>query len=32
VKVGADPEVPNKAGETPRQLAERLGEPVFTTN
>ncbi|HSS39791.1 MAG TPA: ankyrin repeat domain-containing protein [Polyangia bacterium] len=32
LKTGASPDVPNKAGETPRQLAERLGEPVFTTN
>lgn len=32
LKAGAADDVPNKAGETPRQLAERLGEPVFTTN
>ena len=31
LKSGASPDVPNKAGETPRQLADRLGEPVFTT-
>ncbi|MES1206506.1 MAG: ankyrin repeat domain-containing protein [Pseudomonadota bacterium] len=32
LKAGASPDVPNQAGETPRQLAERLGEPVFTAN
>jgi uncharacterized protein len=32
LKAGANPDLPNKAGETPRQLAERLGEPVFTAN
>ena len=32
LKAGANPDAPNKAGETPRQLAERLGEPVFTAN
>ena len=32
LKAGASPDAPNKAGETPRQLAERLGEPVFTAN
>ena len=31
-KSGARDDIPNRAGETPRQLAERLGEPVFTTN
>ncbi len=29
---GAKDDLPNNAGETPRQLAERLGEPIFTTN
>lgn len=29
---GAKDDVANLAGETPRQLAERLGEPVFTSN
>jgi ankyrin repeat protein len=32
LKSGARDDVANKAGETPRQLAERLGEPVFTQN
>jgi ankyrin repeat protein len=32
LKAGAKDDVPNSAGETPRQLAERLGEPVFTAN
>ncbi|HXJ19008.1 MAG TPA: ankyrin repeat domain-containing protein [Polyangia bacterium] len=32
MKAGARDDLPNKAGETPRQLAERLGEPVFTAN
>ena len=31
-KHGAKDDVKNKAGETPRSLAERLGETVFTTN
>jgi len=29
---GAKDDLANNAGETPRQLAERLGEPVFTAN
>ena len=29
---GAKDDLPNKAGETPRQLSERLGEPIFTAN
>jgi ankyrin repeat protein len=29
---GARDDLPNAAGETPRQLAERLGENVFTSN
>jgi ankyrin repeat protein len=29
---GAKDDLPNKSGETPRELAERLGEPVFTSN
>jgi ankyrin repeat protein len=29
---GAKDDVPNRAGETPRQLAARLGETVFSTN
>lgn len=32
MKSGAKDDIPNVAGETPRQLAERLGEPVFTVN
>ena len=32
VKHGARDDQPNRAGETPRQLAERLGETVFTSN
>jgi len=32
MKAGAKDDVANIAGETPRQLAERLGEPVFTAN
>jgi ankyrin repeat protein len=32
LKAGARDDIPNRSGETPRQLAERLGEPVFTTN
>jgi len=32
MKAGAKDDVANSAGETPRQLAERLGEPVFTAN
>jgi ankyrin repeat protein len=31
-KHGAKDDVKNKAGETPRSLADRLGETVFTTN
>jgi ankyrin repeat protein len=31
-KHGAKDDVKNKTGETPRALAERLGETVFTTN
>ena len=31
-KHGAKDDQPNLAGETPRELAERLGEPVFTSN
>jgi uncharacterized protein len=31
-KAGARPDLKNKAGETPRELAERLGDPVFTAN
>jgi ankyrin repeat protein len=31
-RAGAKDDRANRAGETPRQLAERLGEPVFTTN
>lgn len=29
---GAKDDIPNSAGETPRELADRLGEPVFRTN
>jgi ankyrin repeat protein len=29
---GGRDDVKNKAGETPKSLAERLGEPVFTSN
>ena len=29
---GAKDDIPNGAGETPRELARRLGEPIFTTN
>jgi ankyrin repeat protein len=29
---GAKDDLPNLAGETPRVLAQRLGEPVFTAN
>jgi ankyrin repeat protein len=29
---GARADLPNRAGETPRDLAERVGCPVFTTN
>jgi ankyrin repeat protein len=29
---GAKDDIANKQGETPRQLAERLGNPVFTAN
>jgi ankyrin repeat protein len=32
IKHGARDDQPNRAGETPRQLAERLGETAFTTN
>jgi len=32
LKAGAKDDIPNTADETPRQLAERLGEPVFTAN
>ena len=32
LKAGAKDDLANKSGETPRALAERLGEPVFTTN
>lgn len=32
MKAGAKDDVANSAGETPRQLADRLGEPVFTAN
>ena len=31
-KHGAKEDQPNRAGETPRELAARLGETVFTTN
>jgi ankyrin repeat protein len=31
-KAGAKPDLKNKAGETPRELAERLGDTVFTAN
>jgi ankyrin repeat protein len=31
-KAGARDDVKNKAGETPRSLADRLGETVFTSN
>ena len=31
-KAGAKDDVKNKAGETPRSLADRLGENVFTSN
>jgi ankyrin repeat protein len=31
-KAGARDDVKNKAGETPRSLADRLGENVFTSN
>jgi len=29
---GARDDIPNNAGETPRQMSERLGEPIFTAN
>jgi ankyrin repeat protein len=29
---GAKPDIPNRAGETPRQMADRLGEPAFAAN
>jgi ankyrin repeat protein len=29
---GAKDDIPNNAGETPRQMSERLGEPIFTAN
>ena len=29
---GAKDDLPNNAGESPRQLSERLGEAIFTTN
>jgi ankyrin repeat protein len=29
---GAKPDIPNRSGETPRQLADRLGEPAFAAN
>jgi ankyrin repeat protein len=29
---GARDDIANKAGETPRQMSERLGEPIFTAN
>jgi ankyrin repeat protein len=32
VAAGANPDLANNAGETPRALAARLGNPVFTTN
>ncbi len=32
LKAGAKDDIANRAGETPRQLADRLGEPVFTAN
>ena len=32
IEAGAKDDIPNRAGETPRQLAERLGEDVFTVN
>jgi ankyrin repeat protein len=32
IKHGARDDQPNRAGETPRELAERLGETVFTSN
>ena len=32
VDAGAKDDVPNAAGETPREMADRLGERVFTTN
>jgi ankyrin repeat protein len=32
VAAGAKPDLANKAGETPRALAVRLGSPVFTAN
>ena len=32
VDAGAKDDIPNGKGETPRQLADRLGEAVFTTN
>jgi hypothetical protein len=31
-KNGAREDVKNKAGETPKSLAERLGETVFSSN
>jgi ankyrin repeat protein len=31
-RAGAKDDKPNRAGETPRQLAARLGETVFTSN
>lgn len=31
-KAGAKDDIANKAGETPRQMAERLGETAFTSN
>jgi ankyrin repeat protein len=32
LEAGAKDDIPNASGETPRALAERLGEDVFTTN
>jgi ankyrin repeat protein len=32
LEAGAKDDIPNSAGETPRELAERFGERVFTTN
>ncbi len=32
MKAGARDDIANRAGETPRQLADRIGEPVFTVN
>jgi ankyrin repeat protein len=31
-KHGSKDTLKNKVGETPRQMAERLGDPVFTSN